>query len=766
MLKLTEYEDYKLNKFYLQQLKQKRFVALNKEGKLVYIGLYNTTALVKMVKYCYTMGPEKQRNRQPYPIAAVISKIVYWYDWSIENAKHAKYAGEFYKSLNAWQDELEVSRSDIDSAEEFLKEIGALRTEIRSLSNMRVKYWILDRKRLDRAVQLFLSSTLIVQNAQEPPNDSEIQWFHFFQMIRPEVLSLAEESTFFMQGLININFLDSPENQQNEGNMVPPHLRCNADPSALQSRPICVVTQTHLRCNADIEEYNRIIDKNNKSEKEDYQLKLIRTNFHDLPLTGDDLKDSTHRRLGVNTPSSDEEEASTQSGQAVQEDAPVGPPPELDALFSVSEAGRLNPSLPMKDSYHPEKGNQFPTASQEEIGVNSEYNILENSERSISQDEDEEIIPREPPTEPPQGVYPSFGTHLSPKPRKALRKPLKGVHVSPEEAKYLSVVEMWNAIPPIPKIPVLENKGLTHHTFDNSGVVSKTVKQILERLVLIGNGEFYKTNPSIATWNKVSLNDDWLNASIPIHGFAEIFKVYREYFEPGKGVSDKSQLKLSLLEFLGCYTIHTRYNQDRVFEPRSWFWEVLHRGNEVPSVINYEVYEERVKNTYSSIENQLKSVLSDSTAPRSNWDVRIKKITARLLYTYEAVYKNTYMLYKHTDKEPAWIELMGSFENFVRIFTEYIHTFGFKDLQPGHFDPSKKMFQNFLAYGKEREGVILNPDKETARTLLQQRCSVRYSAEDVARDNGGKPLWYSFEEMNLVTTKKVNPWWDMESLFS
>jgi hypothetical protein len=728
--------DDSLNETYLQGLRDLKYITLDKKkAKEIFIGSYDTVAMVKMVKRCYTSAVGK---RHPYPIAAVVNRILYWHEWSLSRGNTR---GEFYKSITGWQKEMEVSRTEVESAEEFLIDLGALKTENRTHIGGIVKFWILSKERLSYMLNLFMIAEAISLHHEEVKQGSE--WGNLLLSVIHDLVEAAEESHYFKQGLVNLGlwgafeFVENdPSFDQNDdrgGMSVQTRgMSVRADPLSVQTYPLSVQTSIII---------NRMIDTDNRTKNDkSFSIKIEKGRFQDGA-----LGDASASPSGT-PPEETTGLGQAQSGQTAQGDSPTGHPPARLALLD-GDGSKLPRDVAGADQNLAEPIlNQISAKSAaDDAGYRENIDAAER-DRGYP-------VPK-----------PSFGT-TTPKPvPNATQGNLKRLRASDEELQFLPVIEAWNSLPEIPDSGEFRSRKFTKHSFDYSGYVSKTVKSILERLVVASHGETLDRYPTITPWSDIELNDDLLHAPIPVDGFKEILGVYRQYFEPGKGVADKLKLETSLYGFLGCYTVRRRGQREGYFEPRSWFWEVLHRGRDVPAIINYSHMEQRVDKEFPEILTKLKTILASSNSEKGNWDQRIRAITARLLHAYEAMYGNTLLLYEHSSKYPEWLEAMKSFPAFVDIFVEFVNSYGFDDLKPGHFDPQKKMFRAFITYAREKIGIELDPSETTAKTLMMNRAVKRYAAKDILRSEEGIQIWYSQSEMDRVNAHEVNPWWNLKPL--
>lgn len=337
------------------------------------------------------------------------------------------------------------------------------------------------------------------------------------------------------------------------------------------------------------------------------------------------------------------------------------------------------------------------------------------------------------------------------------------VPLSPKEVPMLQVIEHWNNLPQIPDSPEYSQcPRLTKHKFDESGYVSKTVKQICELLLLIHEGNFYKANPDVQFYTKAEFDEDVVREPVPIETLNAMIEAYREYFEPGKGVADKMLLSGSLLGFIGVYE-KKRRGGSSTKETRSWFWQILHHGPDVPLIRDVGPLVDVVNKKYSDVVARIGTVVSESGGNYARDKQRIPFIVAGLLAEYEYLYKTNKLFGMKSNSR--WAHLFHSFQSFATVFIDFVAEKFSQGLTAGHFSAEKKMFRrHFVQYASAEYMVPMYMTKEEAKTktMLRAKTLIESGMEDNwVNLPDGQPSYVFPDEYELIQSGDMMGWWQM-----
>jgi len=275
----------------------------------------------------------------------------------------------------------------------------------------------------------------------------------------------------------------------------------------------------------------------------------------------------------------------------------------------------------------------------------------------------------------------------------------RGIKLSDDEVMLLPVIEEWNSLPPLPDSPEYAGlKQLTRHKYDMSGRASKTVKAILEKLVLISKGKLLATYPEIKTISDVEIEEDWCAMEISLEMFKKIFRTYREYFDPGKGVMDKQSLPTTLTEFIGLNEVRTR--NGKVLNHKSWFWEILHQGSYVPELVNLQKERQNLLHRHSNVVAHITAAVERSGNKVKSVNRLQDILTEQLLYFHELNRNKEH-------KSDNWVTYMSSFSGYMMEFCQFLQQRCHDGFHVGHFKVLGYWHTEFLAYYQAKCGIKL-----------------------------------------------------------
>lgn len=824
MWSLKEFEKEE-QEFLLGLLRQTKLVSQNSVGEDRLTGSYNSIAAFRMARDYMAANAKKKERIHPYVVSAIANKIAYWHNWSVKKMTTYVYQGEFHKTLKGWAEEMGVTRAEVAKTEVYLKDLGVLFTENRTYPIYNSKFWVFDGERFDHLLNLYMVALL--QNRRPSlRGDARQTWDRLWHGTEKQIQTAISESKGFAKIMSVLNkglSLETDlshtiiggsasENRPKEGlsletdipegglSLETDHTRG----SVAGNRPSVqkqtqnpekteeVYTKTYKEVaflpentpkGGSVARFLSLGGLSLEADPLSLEADRLSTESEGLLLNAD-MKEYIKQETRINLK---EEKAFTNVNGAAPHGVPslgVAEPHPADVPRQVSVLGSgANAPSPCDVHGQADSGAGAPSppallmggalrafagkGSQREAGAREEVVprpappfAPPNKETPISAQTEEDDMLSDRPERAVIDSKPAFGTQAPPRVQNTAKKRSKLVRTTPEERTLIEVVEYWNALPQIDTPDIR----LVRHKIDDHEWVSRTAKSILQRLVLLNKGLFLQTYPDTKPWNDIPLDPAFTkDREYPVYVMKKVIDVYREYFDAGKGVTDKSQLATSLDHFLGSYRIRRAAGQDYGVESRSWFYEIIHRGENVPAAIDFAIYEKRVREEYPAVVTKIVSMLAESSSNRNGWALRIPRVAGKLLYTYETLLANNKLFYESGSKKAMWTELMATFAGFVNVFIGYLNEFGFTNLRPGHFDPTRKPFRAFIVYAHEQVGLDLNPTREGAELRSRMRMQVRGMPVTV-RDEEGKPLWYSEHDMQRIASGEVNPWWNLKPL--
>ena len=712
-------------------------------------------------------GQKLKNPKEAWYMATIISTIDQWSNWSQKSGGPS----EIFLTYRHWYDEFGIGKKTVIGAEHFMQTLQCLDTRY-DVDN--TKFYRFNSNKMNAILnqyiyyKTFLSAfshdgkvlhsgdhwEVMKQTAFEYHNEllESYPWFWNFARDREAVIA-ANNEWFASEKTLP----SAPQSRPPLLHSADPLLH-SADPLLHRADPLCSTEQTLCsteqtpsapqsrpsapqsrpsapQSRPSAPQSRHIINNKNSDKKTDKKT---------------DNNDSI-RIVSSKEETICPEEPSLQSGSRVDQD---------DAIASLDHPGATRRILDLEERNLLKEGNNMATidnTSNVSTLVETQYESSVEIQNSNSGESDIDDIAAQRRSEGSISSSKPFakGKGLKPPTTAQNGSGSRSRHkLSPDEIKMLEIVEHWNNLPELPDTSEYLGKKLTRHGYDLSGYANSVVKSIVERLVLIHKGKFYDTFPNVAVYNDgVEISQD--NEGLEIEDIKYVLDVYREYFDYGKGVEDKSKLSTNLLEFLGCYEVKRRGKEPR-FENRSWFWEIYQRGPEVPELINYAWYREVVKAKYMPLLHRMQSILSEKGSP--GMEPKLLPILAKLYYQYEKSYKRTALLY---DKSADWAALMSSFQTFAFEFMEYVAGMSFDTLYPGHFDPDKKLFKSFVEEAITKRHIYLFPTKSFAELVARERAKDLYHPHEVLRDENGHQVWYSEADQMRIQREKLIPWWEI-----
>ena len=409
------------------------------------------------------------------------------------------------------------------------------------------------------------------------------------------------------------------------------------------------------------------------------------------------------------------------------------------------------PDQVILDNNTPAKEDRIPATA----GV---INLEQNKEQSYTLKNKEMSVNNKNRVPPAVGIPASN----SPRPPMSGKPTKKGARLSHDEVAVLDLVEYWNNLDPIPKTPEYSTcPKLTRHKVDPSGMVSKTVKEICKRLVIITQGKFNETFPDVQFYEDVTPNSNFIDHTFTKEELRQIMKAYRMYFDPDKFPSDKSRLSSSMLDFLGC--VERTYKEHGVtvkkMDNRSWFHQVVHtKIKEIENISRQRASASK----YEDLHTQLVLAL-----PKGRDTPRIASQLATELFSfYERSVRITKYLYK--DYNGKWFRILGSFENFYEPFIKMVTSkFDRDQLYPKHFSSRGVILSEKYPYAVEQAyDIELIPTAGRAKVIAKSRIEhlVRNGSiemDDVLRNENGDLLYYLKSEQELIESGEILPWWNI-----
>lgn len=279
---------------------------------------------------------------------------------------------------------------------------------------------------------------------------------------------------------------------------------------------------------------------------------------------------------------------------------------------------------------------------------------------------------------------------LSNRPPTVRKTPNKLKTITQQQQNLLPIIEYWNSLPQIPTTPEYQGISLTRHKINGTGTESKQIHKLLEKIELIVAGRFFSVYPNTAFYDR-SMPPEFINKEqiIPITAFPFIFKTYRQYFEPGLGTLNKSLLQTTLGGFIGQNEIKVR-GIDSFRNNKSWFWQIVDAGPEVPNYIKHVDSTRIVLEKYRHLIHLLQDLLQRTNYKKAFTHDEVTGAVAKLFVAYLQAKQNAED--KFNSIRP-FVDILGSFEAFFNTFIDFVKSQNYEELWLGHFDPNRTVYR-------------------------------------------------------------------------
>lgn len=327
------------------------------------------------------------------------------------------------------------------------------------------------------------------------------------------------------------------------------------------------------------------------------------------------------------------------------------------------------------------------------------------------------------------------------------------VAVTPQELPFLELVNHWNneatdlahkiktertQFPDDPAMWTISaeaaSQKMSVHKVDSSGYVSKTVKKILEALVLVSEGKFFTVYPGIRLYDSIPLRfereDTW-----SIDNLKKVISGYTRFYTVGIKPIRKSDLQKSFLDWLNPSLKGSKFT-----DTRSWFWQTANtsQANMTVSLPPKEAFQRFDKGgSLNRLYVQVKNAVNSDRVLKPQDENYLKYNLLLMAKDASTLTHRLTLLYSGMIPD-EFFKTIGSGKSYIASFMAFADDKFSNDLKPGHFDVTKTTYQMFKdhlvkKYSTDTTVLYLNPNLKTR--------------EDLARDR-----WYKYSRKTGIET--------------